>query len=304
MKPVLLRLKRFCTNPAIRFSYLNELGLLKYMKDEDFLRRKFQLVLGRTLDLEHPKTFNEKLQWLKLYDRKPEYTMMVDKYAVREYIKEKLGEEYLIPLIGVWESPDEINFDALPDQFVLKCNHNSGLGMCICRDKSKLDIDKVRKELKKGLAQDYYLTGREWPYKDVPRKIICEKYMQNGTDKDLTDYKFFCFNGTPKILYISRDNAEHPGTDFFDMEFNPLPIHMKDPPAEKKPERPAKLPEMISMAKILSENIPFVRVDFYVIDSRIYVGELTFYHNSGFTNVQPEEWNERLGSWIQLPRKN
>ena len=156
------------------FEALLRRHLLDWMPDATFLKLAYKSRMGRKLDLDNPQTFNEKLQWLKLYDRRPEYTMMVDKYKVRDYIAEKLGEEYLIPLLGVWDDPDEIDFDALPNQFVLKCNHNSGLGMCICKDKTKLDIEKVKEELRKGLKQDYYLTGREWPYKDVLRKIICE----------------------------------------------------------------------------------------------------------------------------------
>lgn len=166
--------KQFVLDPKVRFGYLTRAGFYNHMSDEEYLSRKYQLYFGQKLDLQNPQTFNEKLQWLKLYNRKPEYTVMVDKYKVREYIAQELGEEYLIPLLGVWDNPDEIDFDALPNQFVLKCNHNSGLGMCICKDKSELDISKVKVELRKGLKQDYYLTGREWPYKDVPRKIIAE----------------------------------------------------------------------------------------------------------------------------------
>ena len=165
-------LKYYLSSPANMFDFFASRNMLNWMSDEAFLKRKFKLRMGYDLDLDNPKTFNEKLQWLKLYDRKPEYTMMVDKYRVREYITQKIGAEYLIPLLGVWDSPNEIDFAALPEQFVLKCNHNSGLGMCICRDKSSLDLRKVRRELRKGLRQDYYLPGREWPYKDVPRKII------------------------------------------------------------------------------------------------------------------------------------
>ena len=270
------------------------------MSDEEFLRRKFKVCMKKDLDLDNPKTFNEKLQWLKLHNRCPEYTVMVDKYLVRDYIREQLGEEYLIPLIGVWDDPDEIDFDALPDKFVLKCNHNSGLGMYICRDKSKMDIEKVKKDLRRGLAQDYYLTGREWPYKNVPRKIICEKFMSDGINKDIKDYKFFCFNGIPMFMYISSDNAQNPTTDFFDMDFNHLNLRMKDPNSEVIPSKPPKFDEMKEVAIKLSQNIPFVRVDMYVIDDQIYFGELTFFHNCGFCEIHPEEWGEKLGSWIDL----
>ena len=276
-------LKQFVFDPKVRFGYLTRAGLYNHMSDEEYLSRKYQLYFGQKPNLQNPQTFNEKLQWLKLYNRKPEYTMMVDKYKVREYIAQELGEEYLIPLLGVWDDPDEIDFDALPDQFVLKCNHNSGLGMCICKDKSKLDIPKVKAELRKGLKQDYYLTGREWPYKDVPRKIIAEKYMVDASNcGELTDYKFFCFNGVPKFMYISNDNSENATTDFFDMEFNRLDMRMKDPNSNVIPPKPYLFNEMKAIAEKLSQGIPFVRVDLYVIGGSIYFGELTFFHNAGF----------------------
>lgn len=199
---------RFIFDKRYRFVILANKGVYDNMQDEALLNRKYEAIFGKRLNLDNPQTFNEKLQWLKLYDRNPEYTIMVDKYKVRDYIKEKIGEEYLIPLIGVWDNPDDIDFDALPDKFVLKCNHNSGLGMCICKDKSKLNIENVKSELKKGLAQDYYLTGREWPYKNVPRKIIAEKYMTDTSDSsDFTDYKFFCFNGYVDCVMVCLERS-------------------------------------------------------------------------------------------------
>ncbi len=276
------------------------LGLYDRLPDDKYLKKLFKAYFHKELDLENPVTFNEKLQWLKLYNRKPEYTTMVDKYKVREYIAQTLGEEYLIPLLGVWDDPDEIDFDALPDQFVLKCNHNSGLGMCICKDKSKLDIPKVKAELRKGLKQDYYLTGREWPYKDVPRKIICEKFMSDGIKEDLRDYKFFCFNGAPKFMYISNDNSENATTDFFDMDFNHLEMRMKDPNSRVLPQKPHLFDEMREIAEELSRGIPFVRVDLYVVGDRIFFGELTFFHNSGFVTIHPDYLGKKLGDWIIL----
>lgn len=297
------KVRRFMTDPVMRLSYLTRLGLTRWMSDEAFLKKQYKNIFGISLNLDNPQTFNEKLQWLKLYNRKPEYTMMVDKYKVREYIAQTLGEEYLIPLIGVWDDPDEIDFDALPDQFVLKCNHNSGLGMCICKDKSKLDIPKVKAELRKGLKQDYYLPGREWPYKNVPRKVICEKYMTDNDDgSELTDYKFFCFNGVPKFMYISKDNSENATTDFFDMEFNHLEMRMKDPNSNVIPSKPDLFDEMKAIAEKLSKGIPFVRVDLYVISGGIYFGELTFFHNAGFCSIHPDHWGKTLGDWIKLPK--
>lgn len=269
--------------------------------DELYLKMVYWLSMGKKLNLKDPKTFNEKLQWLKLYNRKPEYTIMVDKVKAKEYVAKIIGKEHIIPTLGVWDDPDEIDFDALPNQFVLKCNHNSGMGMCICRNKSKLDIAKVKRELRKGLRQDYYMTNREWPYKNVPRKIMAEKFMQDGNKPDLTDYKFFCFNGEPKMMYVSHDNAEHATTDFFDMDYNRLPIRMKDPNSEVLPEQPKEFEEMKQYARQLSKNMPFLRVDFYVICHVVYFGELTFFHNSGLTPIRPTEWEYKIGKWLKLP---
>lgn len=307
MSTLIKKMYCFLTDSKARFSYLNGIGFYRNMPDKQFLKMAYKINMGQELNLDKPYTFNEKLQWLKLYNRRQIYTMMVDKYKVREYIKEKLGDDYLIPLLGVWDDPNDINFDMLPNQFVLKCNHNSGLGMCICKDKSKLDIKRVKKELKKGLKQDYYLTYREWPYKDVPRKIICEKYMMDETemnlkeeDRELTDYKFFCFNGKPRFMYISHDNSANATTDFFDMNFNRLNMRMKDPNSDIIPSKPAEFDALKSIAEKLSFGIPFVRVDMYVINGQIYFGELTFFHNAGFNRIHPKEWEKTLGDWIDI----
>ena len=225
---------------------------------------------------------------------------MVDKYRARQYIKDVIGDQYLIPLLGVWEKPDEIEFDLLPNQFVLKCNHNSGTGMCLCKDKNRIDISKIKRELRKGLMEDYYSVHREWPYRDVQRQIIAEKYMVDEGGDVLTDYKFFCFNGEPRVMYISNDGAENPRTDFFDMEFNHLPIIMKDPNSEQLPKKPQNFELMKELAEKLSEGIPFLRTDFYEINGDVYVGELTLYHNAGLSHIEPEEWSYKLGSYIDL----
>lgn len=294
-------LKRYITDKNYRF--LIEAGRGKYDKlpDREYLEKKFYAMLGYSLDLTNPQTFNEKLQWLKLYDRKPDYTMMVDKYKVREYIKEKLGEEYLIPLLGVWDNAEDINFDKLPNRFVLKCNHNSGLGMYICKDKSKLtekQIKVIRKNLTKGLQQDYYLTGREWPYKDVPRKIIAEKYMEDETGQ-LRDYKFYCFNGEPKIIMINSDREiEKTKADYFDMDFNWIDLKWGYEHALVKPSKPINFEKMKELAVVLSKNIPELRVDFYEVNNKIYFGELTFFDGSGFDKIEPKEWDKKIGDWI------
>lgn len=294
-------LKKYIADKNYRF--LIDAGKGKYDKlsDREYLEKKFYAMLGYSLDLSNPQTFNEKLQWLKLYDRKPEYTMMVDKYKVREYIKEKLGEEYLIPLLGVWDKAEDINFDKLPNRFVLKCNHNSGLGMYICKDKSKLtenQIKAIRKNLVKGLQQDYYLTGREWPYKNVPRKIIAEKYMEDETGQ-LRDYKFYCFNGEPKIIMINSDREiGKTKADYFDMDFNWLDLKWGYEHALVKPLKPINFEKMKELAVVLSKNIPELRVDFYEVNNKIYFGELTFFDGSGFDKIEPKEWDKKLGDWV------
>ena len=285
------------------FDALNYRKMLNWLPDKIFLKAAFRARFGRKLDLNNPKTFNEKLQWLKLYDRKPEYTKMVDKYLVRDYVKEKIGEEYLIPLLGVWENPEKINFDELPMQFVLKCNHNSGLGMCICKDKNSLDINKVKAELKKGIDQNYYLTGREWTYKDVPRRIIAEKYMVDESGYELKDYKFYCFDGKVKLVMINSDrmSLEKTKANYFDENYQPLDFVWGYENAEIPPQKPEKFEEMKYLAEKLSENISHVRIDFYQTPSGIYFGEITFFDGCGFDAIEPIEWDYKIGSWLKLP---
>lgn len=302
---IIKKANKYISNQEYRLRVNSKLGLYNNMDDKKFIEKMFKATMDYPLNLENPKSFNEKLQWLKLYDRNPLYTKLVDKYEVREYISEKIGEDYLIPLLGVWDDPEDIDFDSLPDKFVLKCNHNSGLGMCICTDKSKIDIKKVKNELKSGLAQNYYLNGREWPYKNVSRKIICEKYMTDETGKNLRDYKFYCFDGKPKIvgIYQDRNSDKETTGDFFDMNFEWVDLRFGMPNALNKPQKPQKFQEMIKIAEILSEGMPEVRVDLYISNNKIYFGELTFFDGGGFDKIEPLEWDYKLGSWIKLPKK-
>lgn len=309
IKRYLNSLYKVITNKDYRFLILSGQGFYDNMDDEAYLKRKYKACMGKELNLDSPQTFNEKLQWLKLHACKPEYTMMVDKYAVRKYIANTIGKEYLIPLLGVWDNPDDIDFDSLPNQFVLKCNHNSGLGMCICKDKNKLDIAKVKAELRKGLQQDYYLSNREWPYKNVARKIIAEKFMEDDNDNadlGLIDYKFFCFNGTPKFAYVAQGAAKayKSKINMMDLEWKSMPFQRTDHPQfEKVPDKPINFQKMVELSKILAKDIPFVRVDFYEINSKLFFGELTFFPGSGYIPFEPEEWDYKLGEWIRLPMK-
>lgn len=307
----MIKIKKYCkaafkymVNADYRFKIDSGRGKYNDMPDREYLQRRFQAEFGKSLNLDSPQTFNEKLQWLKLYNRKPEYTMMVDKYKVREYIAQELGEEYLIPLLGVWDDPDEIDFDALPNQFVLKCNHNSGTGMCICKDKSKLNIEKVKKELRKGLKEDYYLKFREWPYKDVPRKIIAEKYMEDASG-ELRDYKFYCFNGVMKFVMINSDrNTDKPTrADYFDRDFNWLDFTWGYSHAEVHPQKPEQFEKMVAIAERLSKGLPHIRVDLYDCNGKIYFGELTFFDGSGFDKIEPLEWDYKIGEMLKLPSK-
>lgn len=285
------KIKRFLTNPEIRFNYLVKLGLLNMLPDDLFLKMKYKSVFGHPLNLDSPKTFNEKLQWLKLHDRQPVYTTLVDKYKVKEYISDILGLQYIIPTLGVWKDPDEIDFDSLPDRFVLKCNHNSGVGLYICKDKSKLDKEKVKSELRKGLKQNYYLSGREWPYKDVPRRIIAEKYMEDETG-GFTDYKFFCFNGKVDCVMVCLDRYTGDTKFYFfdkDWKLKRLNKRGKAAPEGFTIPKPECMDQMFEIAAKLSEGLAFVRVDLYQSCGQIYFGELTFYPDSGFdANILPE----------------
>lgn len=297
---------KYLTDADYRFLIHSSDKKYQRIDDETYIKRKFKASLGYGLDLSNPCTFNEKLQWLKLYDRRTEYVKMVDKFLVRDYIAKTIGEEYLIPLIGAWDNPDDIPFEELPNQFVLKCNHNSGTGMCICRDKEKLDIEKTKAGLRKGLQQNYYTSGREWPYKDVPRKIICEKYMEDTSPQNsLNDYKFFCFNGDVKFFKVDFDRFIDHHANYYDVQGKLLSFGEADFPP--KPDRviqmPSNLEEMIKLARVLSKGFPFLRVDFYSIGEKVYFGELTLFPASGFGKWTDPKWDEIIGEWLVLPEK-
>lgn len=302
IKRYLNALYKFITNKDYRFLILSAQGFYDNMDDEAYLKRKYKACMGKEIHLDSPQTFNEKLQWLKLHDRKPEYTTMVDKYAVKMYVADIIGEKYIIPTLGVWNHFDEIDFDKLPNQFVLKCTHDSG-GIVICKDKNKLDLKSAKKKIEKSLKQNYYWSGREWPYKDVKPRIIAEEYMIDESGYELKDYKFFCFNGEPKMMFIATDRGSDTKFDFYDMEFNHLPFTNGHPNANKQIKKPKNYSTMLALSAKLSFGIPHVRVDFYNINGKIYFGELTFFHWSGLVPFEPEEWDYKLGSWLKLPER-
>lgn len=290
--------------PKYAFKYLIHKGNFKKMSDEKYLKMMFKHMLGYELNLNNPQTFNEKLQWLKLYDRNPLYTQMVDKYEVRKYIAETIGEKYLIPLIGVWDKFEEIDFDILPNQFVLKCTHDSG-GLVICKDKGKLDIGATKKKINKSLKRNYFYHSREWPYKNVKPRIICEMYMVDELCAELKDYKFMCFNGKVKCSFVclNRNSPSGLNVDFYDMDWNPMPFERHYPSSGILIPKPKSFNKMVQFAERLSKDIRFVRVDFYEINGQLYFGELTFYPGAGFEEFTPEAYDYLLGSWIQLSNK-
>lgn len=278
----------------------------KYFHDETYVKLQFLIKYGRVLHLDAPKTFREKLQWLKLYYHHPDMPMMVDKHAVKKYVTDEVGSKYIIPELGVYERFDDIDFSQLPEKFILKCTHDSG-SYVIVHDKSSFLHSKVFKQAKhrieKGLGRNYFFIHREWPYKSLKPRILIEELLEDKDCDCLTDYKFFCFNGIPRIMYVSHDIAKQAHTDFFDMDYNHLPLRMKDPNSENPPEKPLEFEEMKHLAQILSKGLPHVRVDFYVVNHHVYFGEMTFFHNGGLFPIYPEEWDRTLGDMLQLPAK-
>lgn len=293
---------KFLLSSDYRFRFFAFKGSYNHWDDKKYLKRLFKANMGSELDLNNPKTFNEKLQWLKLYDRKSIYTAMVDKYEAKNYIGGIIGEEHIIPTIGVWDKFEDIDFDKLPDQFVLKTTHDSG-GVVICKDKNTLDVNAASKKLKKSLKRNYFMNGREWPYKDVKPRIIAEEYLSALEEEGLVEYKIFCFNGEAKIVLVCKGEAHGAGrtNDFMDRDFNRIPVKSLNPISSPDPVRPEQLDKIIDIAEKLSSGIPQLRVDTYIANGKIYVGELTFFHNGGMCKFEPEEWDYTFGSWIKLP---
>ena len=277
-------------------------NITNILPDKAFLMLTYRITFGERLNLNSPKTFNEKLQWLKLYNRQPEYQKMVDKYEAKQYVASVIGEEYIIPTLGVWNSFDEIDFDTLPNQFVLKCTHDSG-SVVICRDKASFDKAGAKSKIEKGLKNDLFWYGREWPYKGLKRRIIAEQYMEDTSTSELRDYKFFCFNGQAKCYKVDFDRFIEHHANYYDMENNLLKFGeiVCPPDFNRKIECPKTIDKMKELAEKLSQEQPFLRADFYDVDGKIYFGELTFYPASGFGPFMPKEWDLKLGEWLAMP---
>lgn len=302
---------KYIANAAFRFKYNAAKGMYKNMSDEEYLKKMFKYRTGRELNLDAPLTFNEKMQWLKLYDHRSDYTKMVDKYEAKLYVADVLGSEYIIPTLGVWRSFDEIEFDNLPEKFVLKCTHDSG-GNVICRNKNAFNKKFAKKKIERSLKRNYYYLSREWPYKNVEPRIIAEQYMEDeGSNKNemvkgLIDYKFFCFHGVPKFLYVSKGLEDHKTAkiSFYSLEGKELEFHRKDFAPLGEIELPNNFDEMKICAEKLAKEInsPFVRIDLYSIQNKVYFSEITFTPCAGMIPFEPEEYDLKIGKMLDISR--
>ena len=273
------------------------------LPDKTYLKLKYYQVFKKKLNLNNPQTYNEKLQWLKLYDRNPEYHNLVDKYFVKGYVSELIGDQYVIKTFGVYDQFEDIDFDILPEKFVLKCTHDSS-SIVICADKSKFDFKFAKCKITDALKVDYYHNeNRQWAYKGIKPRIIAEEYLVDEHEGELKDYKFFCFQGRCKAFFIATDRPYDTKFDFYDLELNLLPFTNGHPNSNKPFHKPKNYEVMLSLAESLSYGIPHVRVDFYNIDGRIYFGEMTLYHWGGMMPFEPMEWDYKFGSWITLPNR-
>lgn len=298
-------IKYYWKDPGRLFFRVGRVSFLRLLTDKQYVKLRFKSKLGYPLNLENPRSFNEKLNWLKLYYHNPLYPSLVDKYEVKKYVANIIGDQYIIPTLGVWNCFDDIDFGALPDQFVLKCTHDSG-GLLIVKDKSQLNFAVARKLFNKLLKRNYYLLSREWPYKNIKPRIIAEAYMEDRSTCELRDYKFYVFNGLVRALYIAteRGSGKEAKFDYFDADFNHLPFMYGRPNADVTPSKPIYFEEMKNLASKLSSGFPHVRVDFYEVNGNIYFGELTFFDGGGFEAFVPQEWDFKFGEWLALPSKS
>ena len=305
MSKIMSKIRTFIDNPQYFITSPAAKGWLDWVPDSLYLKLLYRVIMGRKLNLKNPKEYNEKLQWLKLNDRKPEYAIMVDKYEVRGYIAELLGEQYLIPCLGIYDSVEDIDIDALPDKFVLKCTHDSG-SVEICKDKSCYDMEGAKHRLSQAMKRNYYATYREWPYKYVKPRIIAEGYLE-GDEGDLKDYKVMCFNGEAKIIEVHEnrfvEGKVHTQT-FYDREWEIVPLTQVETVTVDKPsERPRQLEEILRLSELIAKDMYHARIDWYIEGDKIYFGEITFYDGSGFESFSTPEMERMLGDMIKLPEK-
>lgn len=303
-KPLIIRyLKKLFYDKGARFGFLTKLGLFRLVSDRKFVEWYYQAHTGKKVDWNNLQTFNEKLLWLIVHDRDPQHTMMVDKYAVKAWVADKIGGDHVIPTIGVWNSFNEIDFEKLPDAYVLKCTHDSG-GVVLCQDKKTLNKKDVGKTLRKSLRHNYYNRGREWPYKNVPHRIIAEPYLVDESGTELKDYKIFCFDGEPKMIQVDFDRFTNHHRNLYTTEWEYIDATIKFPTQKDRIiQKPDCLDEMLDAARKLSKGMVHVRVDFYVIGKKFYFGEMTFFHGGGCEKFTPEEFGYTVGSWLHLPEE-
>lgn len=284
------------------FTYIRRRGLTKWMSDKLYIETFYKLQTGYCVDLKCPKTFNEKIQWLKLYDYSPNYDSLVDKANVKTYVKDTIGEEYIIPTYGIWSNVDDIDWTMLPDKFVIKTTHGSGgQDVCICKDKKYFNRDKAVAKLKKSMLKNTYWYGREKPYKNLEPKVMAEMLLGDG-NQDVPDYKFMCFNGKVKCLFVCTNRRSKSGLNvtFFDTCWKRLPFERNHPADPNEIPKPKSFDLMISLSEQLSKNLKFSRIDFYEYNGKPYFGEITLYPGSGYESFSPEEWDLTLGNWINL----
>ena len=282
------------------YLFLYKYGLFNWIPSKAFVEFQYHMATGKKLNLNNPQTFNEKIQWLKIYDRNPIYRTLADKYKVRSYVAQKVGEQYLIPLLGVWDSPEKIDKNVLPDQFVIKNNHDSG-GVFICKNKDEFEFDKVKSLLGKRMKINHYYVSREWCYKDIERCILAEKYLIDEEVGELRDYKFFCFAGEPRYVQVDYDRFTNHKRNIYDLNWKLLDLTIKCPnDSEKKIKKPKCFDEMISIARKISENLPQLRVDLYEVNGQVYFGEATVYHGGGFEKFTPSSYENEWGELVDL----
>ena len=299
---MLKKIISYIKDPKKIIIYMMNKNIMWFLPDKVYLKIKYKLMMGKKLNIDNPKTFNEKLQWLKLYDRKDIYTKMVDKYEAKKFVKKIIGEDYIVETLGIYDKFEDIDFEKLPSKFVIKPTHASG-NVYICKDKSKIDYKALKKEISKWLKRDYYKIHREWPYKNVERRIIIEKYLSEFEDDDIRDYKFYMFNNKLAFSFVCSDRKKDVKFTFYDRNGKFMDVTQCGKPYDKRIKLPQNYERMIQLSEKLSKNTIALRVDFYEINGKIYFGELTFFDSAGFGPFNPDEWDEKIGDWLILPRK-
>ncbi len=302
-KKILRAGMRYLTDKDYRLLWYLDLFKHKKMDDRRYIEIRYKAIFKKNINLEPPVTFNEKMQWLKLYNKNPLHSAMADKYLVKNYVAEKIGDQYVAKLLGVWDRVDDIDFTELPDQFVLKTTHDCG-GVVVCKNKAALNLKKTKRFLRRHMKREYFYHCREWPYKNIKPRIIAEEFLEDAANEVLPVYKILCFNGKPKIIQtIQNDKKPNETIDYFDTAWNVLDLRQNYPNSKTPLDRPKKLDEILEIAEKLAEGTSFIRIDLYSVNGEIYFSEFTFFSDAGFAPFHPEKWDKTLGDWINLPEK-